>query len=116
MRIHLYIGEGNTLVCANSKAKSERLAALHAQVPPSLTALTPNGELVLIELQGELELSGLEEEDGDGGSKEAQVLGKLAFEQGIKVRVLSLPSLSSARTTAKLTQLSTSLARRSTRS
>ena len=73
MRIHLHLN-------SSSRAGPAGLPFSTAGVPSALTSLTPNGELILIELQGDLELDGVED-CGEG----AQALGKLSFEKGIKV-------------------------------
>ncbi|KDN41154.1 hypothetical protein K437DRAFT_238485 [Tilletiaria anomala UBC 951] len=69
MRIHLHLNHGSS---------RRPTPTFGDNVPSSLTRLTPNGELVLIELQGSLEMSGLED-CGEG----AQLLGTLSFEKGI---------------------------------
>lgn len=76
MRIHLNLPSA-------SPSASSSTALIDA--PPQLTALTPNGELLLIELQGSLEI---ENQAQDGN----QVLGTIAFERGREDRPVLMVS------------------------
>lgn len=71
MRIHLHLSDGSI------SNESQRYGD---HVPTTLARLSPNGELILIELQGALEMAGMEEADAG-----AHVIGALTFEQGISV-------------------------------
>lgn len=71
MRIHLNLPSSSA--GSSSSASTSSAAALLASAPSPLTALTPNGELILIELQGSLEI---ENQSPAGG----QVLGTISFE------------------------------------
>ncbi|KAI3625529.1 hypothetical protein CBS9595_000890 [Malassezia furfur] len=51
--------------------------------PPPLARLSPNGELVLVELQGSLEMDGVDPEGG-------QTIGVLRFPEGREVRAMPL--------------------------
>ncbi|SPO23756.1 uncharacterized protein UTRI_03726_B [Ustilago trichophora] len=66
MRIHLNLPTAST---SGSSSTSNLLSA----APAPLTALTPHGELILIELQGSLEI---ENQSSSGG----QILGTISFE------------------------------------
>ena len=71
MRIHLHLSEGS--ISNESQKYGEH-------VPTTLARLSPNGELILIELQGALEMAGMDEANAG-----AHVIGALTFEQGISV-------------------------------
>lgn len=64
-----------------------------ASIPPPLLELTPNGELVLFELQGSLEISGSSQtQDGEEERQgRGDTLGKFVFEDGRLVRSLPYP-------------------------
>lgn len=76
MRIHLNLPVASSL-------PSSSTALLNA--PSQLTSLTPNGELLLIELQGSLEI---ENQAKDGH----QVLGTITFEEGREDRPVLMVS------------------------
>ncbi|SNX83765.1 uncharacterized protein MEPE_02473 [Melanopsichium pennsylvanicum] len=67
MRIHLNLPNPATSIASTSST------TLSSTAPTPLTALTPNGELILIELQGSLEI---ENQSPSGG----QVLGTITFD------------------------------------
>lgn len=67
MRIQIHAGQG------------PRRADDCPPPPPPLARLTPNGELVLVELQGSLEMDGVDPEGG-------QTIGVLRFPEGREVR------------------------------
>lgn len=64
MRIQIHAGQGPRPSADN--------------LPPPLARLSPSGELVLVELQGSLEMDGLDEAGG-------QTIGVLRFPQGREV-------------------------------
>ncbi|TKY85423.1 hypothetical protein EX895_005585 [Sporisorium graminicola] len=73
MRIHVNLplaGSSSSTTASSTTASSSTVRSL---APPPLTALTPQGELILIELQGSLEI---ENQNPRGG----QVLGTISFE------------------------------------
>ncbi|CDU26349.1 uncharacterized protein SPSC_06543 [Sporisorium scitamineum] len=70
MRIHVNLPTASSSSSSSSRSTS---SALLSQAPAPLTALTPQGELILIELQGSLEI---ENQSSHGG----QTLGTISFE------------------------------------
>lgn len=78
MRIQLYLTPPASDTASNALASSSLATA---SAPAPLTALTPRGEMILIELQGSLEMDSGEMSSADGG----HVVGHLEWGEGREV-------------------------------
>lgn len=90
MRINLYLTPSEPLrPLASSAAASSSSSASNAvaSVPKPLLALSPNGELILVELQGSLEME-LQHADVQSAQSQGEVIGEFIWGDGKEVSTM----------------------------